>query len=148
MARPAPLAGGNGAVYLTVVNGREIALQLVAATSPAAATVEIHETIEDDGVMRMVHHPEGFAIAPMSRLELRPGGKHIMLVDLTDALAVGDTIDLTLTFEEEGGAQATMGLTVPVMEPDGVMNGHVEHAEIEHNTPEEHADEAGEHDGH
>ena len=61
-ARPAPLAGGNGAVYLTVLNGFGEDVQLLAANSSAAAATELHETLEESGVMRMNPHPEGFRV--------------------------------------------------------------------------------------
>lgn len=126
VARPAPLAGGNGAVYLTVINGRATPVQLSHATSPAAARVEIHETVQENDVVRMVHQPDGFTVPPHGSLVLSPGGKHIMLVDLVDALAVGDTIEVTFYFTHEGeadavtdeAAQGAITLTVPIAEPD------------------------------
>lgn len=101
-ARPAPLAGGTGAVFLTVFNGSDDEERLLSAASPAAATVELHETINDNGVMRMRPQPEGFVISPGSVLTLAPGGKHLMLIDLAAPLAVGDTVELTLQFAQAG----------------------------------------------
>ena len=111
-SRPAPLAGGTGAAYMYVVNPTDTADQLMAVSSPVAKVGEIHETVNDDGVMRMVPQPDGFEIPPMSVLELKPGGKHIMLIDLDAPLEVGDEYELTLTFREAG----EMTFTVPVVE--------------------------------
>ena len=99
-ARPSPEAGGTGGVYLTVLNGLDQPLQLTSIDGAIAAAVELHETVAEAGVMRMVPHPEGFAIPALSPLELKPGGKHIMLIDLVKPLVAGETIELTLTFEK------------------------------------------------
>jgi len=116
VARPAPLEGGNGAAYLTVWNGLEEDVQLQEARSDAAATVELHETVEESGVMRMVPHPEGFTVPAGGSLVLKPGGKHVMLLGLVQPLTVGDTIDLGLQFDN--GTAIT--LTVPVTDIMGM----------------------------
>jgi copper(I)-binding protein len=116
MARPAP-SGGNGAAYFTIINPTETADQLVSAQSSVARVTELHETTEENGVMRMIPQPEGFEIPARSTVELKPGGKHVMLLELSAPLAVGDEIPLILTFEQAG----TMEITVPVMEMSGTM---------------------------
>lgn len=120
-ARPAPLEGGTGAVYLTVVNGTAEDDQLAAVSSPVAQAAELHETVDDNGVMRMHHEPEGFAVPAGGALQLAPGGKHVMLIGLTAPLAVGDTIMLTLTFAHAGEKV----VHAPVMEIEG--SGHMDH---------------------
>ncbi len=98
VAYPAPLAGGNGALYLTIANPTDQADQLLSVSSAIAQAVEMHESINDNNVMRMLARPEGFAIPAGGTLELLPNGKHVMLLGLTQALAVGDTFTATLTF--------------------------------------------------
>jgi copper(I)-binding protein len=115
-ARPAPLEGGNGAAYLTVRNGLDTAIRFSSASGDVAGAIELHETIDDNGVMKMEPHPEGFEIPPGSVLELKPGGKHVMLLGLGKPLAVGDTFELALNFE--GGEPITV--TVPVVEIQGM----------------------------
>lgn len=112
IAHPAPLAGGNGAVYLTVVNGTGVPDQLVSAASPLAATVEFHETINDNGILRMQPQPDGFEIPAGGSLAFQPGGKHIMLVELSQPLAIGDIVELTLNFAQAGPIM----ISVPVIE--------------------------------
>lgn len=97
-ARPAPVAGGNGAVYLRLQNGTDQDDQVTGLTTDVAEAAEFHETINDNNVMRMEPRPEGFAIPAGGELLLEPGGKHIMLVNLHEPLADGDLITLTLTF--------------------------------------------------
>ncbi len=98
-ARPSPMVDGAGGAYLTVLNGLDQPLQLTGIESPVAASEELHETIDDAGVMRMIPHPEGFSVPALGTLELKPGGKHIMLIKLIEPLVAGETITLTLTFD-------------------------------------------------
>lgn len=114
-SRPSPMAQGNGVVYLTVTNPTDQADRLLSADSPVADHVELHETINDNGVMRMRPRPEGFEIPAHSTLELKPGGKHIMLVDLAAPLVAGQQISVTLHFATAGDRQ----LAVPVMAMEG-----------------------------
>ena len=123
-ARPAPLAGGNGAVYMTVLNGLDTPVRLVSAASAAADVVETHETVEEQGVMKMVMLPDGYEIPAGAALELKPGGKHIMLIGLAQPLNPGDSFEVTLNFDNG----ETMTLTAPVVEmtmsmPMGDMQG-------------------------
>lgn len=118
-ARPAPLEGGNGAAFMTVLNGLDKAVRLASIAGNAAGVIELHETVNDNGVMKMEPHPEGFEIPAGGILELKPGGKHVMLLGLAKPLAVGDSLDLTLNFE--GSEPIT--LTVPVVDIQATMPG-------------------------
>lgn len=100
-ARPAP-AGGAGGAFLTVINAGSEADRLIAVRSPAAPTTELHETIDDNGVMKMRHAPAGFEVPANGKLELKPGGKHVMFMGLTSALTEGGQVEMTLTFEKAG----------------------------------------------
>lgn len=100
---------GTGAVYVTLRNTGAAPDALVGASSEAAEVVELHETIRDGEVMRM--RPVGkLALPPGATLEMKPGGFHIMLIHLKQALRPGERVPLTLTFEH--GAALT--LKVPV----------------------------------
>jgi len=110
-ARPAPAAGSGGA-FMIIVNNTAQADRLVSAQSPAAMMVELHETVNEGGVMKMVHQPQGFEVPARGRVELKPGGKHVMLMGLKNALEAGQTIQITLKFEKAG----EMTIDVPVRE--------------------------------
>jgi copper(I)-binding protein len=128
MARPAPLAGGTGAVYFTIHNGGESAVTLVDAETPAAGAVELHTTINDNGVMRMRQLTTGLSIHPDEAVQLIPGGMHLMLIDLAAPLAEGDTIELTLYFTSADGESAHLTLDVPVVNMDDLpAEGEMEH---------------------
>ena len=113
LARPAPLPGGTSAIYFTVLNGLDQSVQLVSAASPAARAVETHETVAEEGVMKMIPLPDGYPVPAGTTLVLQPGGKHIMLIDLVEPLAPGDTIELTVTFDNG----QVFELNVPVLDP-------------------------------
>jgi len=100
-ARPAP-SGGNGGAFLTVVNAGSSADRLIAARSAVAPNVELHETIDDNGTMKMRPVPAGFEIPARGRLELKPGGKHVMFIGLTSPLVDGEEVEITLVFEKAG----------------------------------------------
>jgi copper(I)-binding protein len=100
---------GNGAMYVTIVNDGSSADALVGATTDAAKTVELHETTQEGGVMKMRPLPR-FDVPGGGRLEMKPGGHHIMLLGLTRDLKPGDTVRVTLTFETGG----RMSIEAPV----------------------------------
>lgn len=124
MARPAPLAGGTGAVYFTLHNHSDSAITLTGADSPAAGAVEIHTTINDNGVMRMRQLEGGVEVAAGDAVALTPGAMHLMLIDLAAPLAAGDTIAVTLHFD--GADDFTFD--VPVADMDDLpAEGEMEH---------------------
>jgi copper(I)-binding protein len=73
-------------------------LRLVAASSPVAGVAEIHEMMMQDNVMKM-RRVDGIALGKGKPLELKPGGYHVMLMDLKQPLKAGEQVPLTLTFE-------------------------------------------------
>lgn len=128
-ARPSPEAGGAGGVYLTVLNGLDQQLQLTSIDGVIAQAVELHETVNEQGVMRMEPHPEGFAVPALSALELKPGGKHIMLIDLASPLVAGDVFTLTLNFE--GADPLTIDVPVGENSEAAPMHSHMPaHADL------------------
>ncbi len=74
-------------------------MRLVGAKSPVAHVVEIHEMVMDGDVMKMRQIP-GLDIVPGRVLELKPGGFHVMLIDLKGQLRGGDVVPITLVFED------------------------------------------------
>jgi hypothetical protein len=97
-ARATPGTATTGAVYLTVTdNGRPD--RLVGVSTPIAAMAEMHETIHDNGVMKMRPVAGGIALDPGKPVTFTPGGYHVMLTGLKSPLKAGDSFPLTLTFE-------------------------------------------------
>lgn len=87
--------------------------RLVSATSPAAPVVEVHEMALQDNVMRMRQVP-AVELPAGKVVELKPGGYHIMLMDLPKQVKAGDTVPLTLVFEGKDGKRESLEVQVPV----------------------------------
>jgi periplasmic copper chaperone A len=101
--------GATSAVYMTLVNPTGQADALIGAATDAAEIVELHLSSMDNGIMRM-RPVERIDVPANGQAELMPGGYHVMLIGLTRDLDAGDTIDLTLNFEQAGALE----LSVPV----------------------------------
>lgn len=90
--------GGTGAIYFTVLNTGAGTLRLIDARTDVASIVTLDRTeVDTNGVARMSAVAE-VAIAPGETLTLTPGGLHVMLVDLDQALVEGETLPLRLKF--------------------------------------------------
>jgi copper(I)-binding protein len=82
--------------------------------SPVAGVVEIHEMAMDGNVMKMRALPAGLDLPAGKAVELKPGGYHVMLMDLKQQLKEGDTVPVTLVFEGKDGKKETLELKAPV----------------------------------
>jgi uncharacterized protein YcnI/copper(I)-binding protein len=102
----AKIAGG----YLKITNNGNSADRLVKATASITDRVEIHEMSMTDGVMKMRPLPEGLAIKPGETVELKPGGFHMMFMDIKQPLKQGDTLKATLVFEKAGTLDVSFGV--------------------------------------
>jgi len=93
--------GGNSAVYATIVNAGNMPDALLAAGSDAAEAVEVHETYQQSGMtgMRRVQRIE---VPAGGRVELKPGGFHIMLLNLKHDLKPNSVVELVLRFDGAG----------------------------------------------
>lgn len=89
------------AAYMNITNGTGRADALLGVETDVAASPEIHESTEENGMMVM-RPVERIEIPVGGTVELKPGGYHVMLIGLTRELEVGSTIDLTLKFEKAG----------------------------------------------
>src|SRR4029077_13893185 len=102
MMKGDPMAGsGNGAVYLTIVNSGSVSDDVIAASSDAAATIELHESYEESGMM-MMRPITKLGVPAGGKLEMKPGGYHLMLINLKRELKAGQVIDLTLVLQKAG----------------------------------------------
>src|SRR3954464_2241863 len=99
-ARATPPGAKIGAGYLTVRNAGA-ADKLVSASSAAAERVETHISIREGDISRM-REVKGYEVPARGVLELKPGGAHLMLVNIKAPLKVGMTLPLTLRFEKAG----------------------------------------------
>lgn len=91
--------GSNGAVYMTIENNGDED-KLLRVTTDLAGSCELHESsMKPDGTMQMV--PQEYILIPSNgSATLKPGGLHIMLIEVTRDMKEGDTLTLTLEFEK------------------------------------------------
>lgn len=91
---------GGGFLVVTNAGGKED--RLISATSPAAAEVQLHTMSMDGGVMRMRQVTDGLPVPAHGKLELKPGGFHVMFIGLKAPLKLGAKVPATLTFKRAG----------------------------------------------
>lgn len=96
--------------------------RLVAVQSPAAGVAEIHEMAMENNVMRM-RAVDGLALPAGKPVELRPGGYHLMLLDLKKPLEAGQSVALTLTVEDAQGKRERVDVQAQVRPLGGGGHG-------------------------
>ena len=97
--RATPPGAKHGAAFM-VLRNRGPDAKLVAVRSDVSESVELHTHREENGRMRMRRIPQ-IAIPGRGQVELRPGGLHVMFIDLKAPLRPGDTVRMTLVFDDE-----------------------------------------------
>ncbi len=107
IARATAPGATTGVVFFTISNAGNRTDRLLRASTPVAGGVALHQMAVDEGMMKMRAVPS-LELRPGARLELQPGGYHLMLLDLKHPLKVGEKFPMTLTFERGGT------VTVPV----------------------------------
>lgn len=101
-SRATPPAAKVGGGYLKIDNRGSSADRLRSVTLDRAGRVEIHEMSIAEGIMRMRELPMGVEIPAGGSVELKPGGLHVMFMDLKSPLKQGDRLMGTLIFERAG----------------------------------------------
>lgn len=107
-------------VYMKLKSTEDVSL--VNAASPVAGIVEIHEMVMRDNIMAM-RSIDDVPLPAGKTVELKPGGHHVMLMDLFKPLAKGDKVPVTLTFVGKGNKRTRLEIKAEVMAP-GAMPGH------------------------
>jgi len=130
-ARATPKGADSGAAYMTVTNIGKTAERLSCVSDDASAKCQIHEMTMDHGVMKMRPVEGGLRIKPGETVSLKPGGYHVMLVDLKAPLQQGKTVEATLKTGDGATVQvqfpiAAIGGPAPGTETGGgmMMQGH------------------------
>jgi copper(I)-binding protein len=111
----AKVAGG----YMTITNNGKEADRLVGGTLISAGIVEIHEMAMEGSTMRMRALPQGLEIKPGQTVELKPGGFHVMFLDLKSPMKEGDKVKGTLVFQRAGTIEVEFKV-----EGRGASGGH------------------------
>lgn len=100
--RATPKGASVGGGYLKITNTGTEPDRLIAGSSDASSKFELHEMSMDGGVMKMRPLTNGISLKPGESVELKPGGLHLMFVDLKKPFVEGQHIKGTLTFEKAG----------------------------------------------
>jgi periplasmic copper chaperone A len=117
-----PGQSGTGAfMSITAKDGAK----LVGASSPVAGVTEVHEMKMENDVMRMRAVP-ALDLPAGQTVQLKPGGYHVMLMELKQALPKGSTVPLTLTLRDTKGQESKVELKLPVAAtaPGATMPAH------------------------
>lgn len=121
---PRAMAGGG---FVTITNAGA-ADRLVAASAPVSEKTELHEMVVTDGVMKMREMEGGIEIPAGGTVDLKPGGLHVMFMGLKAPIKEGETVPVTLTFENAGTVEVSftaekIGAKGMGMGTGGGMNG-------------------------
>jgi copper(I)-binding protein len=98
--------------------------RLISVSTPVAGIAEVHEMKIDGGVMSMRALDGGLVLPAGKAVELKPGGYHVMLMDLKRPLQKDTTIPLTLVFKDAAGKETRTELKVPVSIAAPMVHNH------------------------
>ncbi|MBT6095162.1 MAG: copper chaperone PCu(A)C [Rhodospirillaceae bacterium] len=121
-ARATPPSAKNGGAFLTVSNHGATADKLISASTDAAKKTELHNHINDNGVMRMRQVPH-IDVPMHGQAVLKPGSYHVMMMGVKAPLVDGSSIMVKLTFEKAGDVMVHM----PVKKAGGAMKKMMKH---------------------
>lgn len=122
----------TGAIFFEIENHGNADDRLIDVKSDVAARVELHTHKEgDNGVMQMLHVTEGFVIPAEGHHELKRGGDHVMLMGLHHGLKDGDTVPLTLIFEQAGEVSVEVSVDLN-RQPQADAHGAHDHSDHDH----------------
>ena len=105
--------------YVVIMNHGHMADRLVEVSADFAKKAEIHEMLNDNGVMKMRQRTQGIEIPAHGKVALKPGGMHLMFMGLTQTLNAGDELEVTLTFE----SGHVMTVPATVKRPGDILGG-------------------------
>ncbi len=114
----------NSAAFMTLNNGSMHAYSVVDAEGHAAKAVELHTHINDKGMMKM-RRIDKIDVPAHGNVMLKPGGHHVMLIGLKQAATEGDSIHLSLVFND--GSKKMINVPVKNMQM-----GAMDHSKDEH----------------
>lgn len=105
-ARATPAGATTAALYMTLINGGTADDRLVSVSTPVAGVAQLHATTSENGVMGM-RPVAALDVKPGTPTVLKPGGYHVMLMDLKGPLVAGQSFAVSVTFEKAGKVNVT-----------------------------------------
>lgn len=108
--------------FMRLVASRD--LQLKAVSTPVAGVAQVHEMHMEGNIMKMQALEDGLPLPAGTPVELKPGGLHLMLLDLKETLKADSRVPLTLVFVDAKGRELRRELNLPVstVAPMGTVN--------------------------
>lgn len=125
--RLVPPGTPTSAAFMKIQNNGSVERKLIRAESTIAKAVELHNHINDNGMMKMRQIKE-IAIPAKGETSLKPGSYHVMLIDLKQALKEGEKVALTLVFDD-GSSQK---IEAPIMKPQTSMSNEAASKDHKH----------------
>jgi len=120
----AKVAGG----FMKITNTGSTPDRLVSATADVSGAVELHEMAMVDGVMKMRALGDGVPLAPGQTIELKPGGYHVMFIDLKSPIVKDKALKARLKFEKAGEVDVEFKVeAIGARAPAGKDGGHGKH---------------------
>jgi periplasmic copper chaperone A len=114
-----PVGGG----YLTIENTGAEADKLKSVSSSASPDVQIHEMKMEGDVMKMRQLPDGLEIPAGGKVELKPGGYHLMFMAVPEPFKEGGMVKVMLKFEKAGDVELTLPVAAANVKGPGEMHG-------------------------
>ena len=126
--RLAPPGAPTTGAFMVIKNNGDKDVKLVKADNPASKVTELHNHINDNGVMKMRQVP-GVDIKAKGEAVLKPGSLHVMLIDLKAPMKEGDVVPITLSFDDGSSKQVEAKVVKPVatMAPMPMDQDHNKH---------------------
>lgn len=117
-----PNAPATGA-FMVIRNNGDKDVKVLKADNPTSRATELHTHLNEGGVMKMRPVP-GIDIKAKGEAELKPGGMHVMLIDLKSAMKEGDIVPITLTFDDGSSKQVDAKVIKPTAAPMPMEHKH------------------------
>ena len=110
-----PNAPATGA-FMVIKNNGDQDVKVLKADNPASRVTELHTHLNEGGVMKMRPVPS-IDIKAKGEAVLKPGGLHVMLIDLKAPMKEGDSVPITLTFDDGSSKQVEAKVVRPTAAP-------------------------------
>jgi len=107
-----PNAPATGA-FMVIKNNGDKDVKVVKADNPASKVTELHTHLNEGGVMKMRPVP-AIDIKAKGEAVLKPGGLHVMMIDLKAPMKEGDVVPITLTFDDGSSKQVDAKIVRPM----------------------------------
>lgn len=118
-AKATPPHVKNSAAFMDIKNNTDKNIKLIAASSNISKTAELHTHKHAEGMMQMIQ-VDDIEIPAKSEVNLKPGGLHVMFMNIFAPVKDGDKIDITLEFDNGSKIELKDVIAKPVMKKENM----------------------------